>query len=194
MSTFFGFLIGMAVVATAVWARSRYLGFPGQKPEDYSDAETSFDIREHLNGDILCEGVIFGPTGRISSRFVADMHATWDNDKGSVTEKFRYSSGETQDREWNLSVVSDGKFLATADDIIGAGKGTQVGSGVRLEYRIKLPEHAGGHVLDVIDWMYLVDNGTIMNRSQFRKFGIKVAELVATMRPVEQSDERREAA
>ncbi len=27
-----------------------------------------------------------------------------------------------------------------------------------------------------------MDNGTIMNRSQFRKFGIKVAELVATMR------------
>ena len=27
-------------------------------------------------------------------------------------------------------------------------------------------------------------HGGIMNRSQFRKFGIKVAELVATMRPV----------
>ena len=43
---------------------------------------------------------------------------------------------------------------------------------------------SGGHVLDVLDWMYLLPNGTIMNRSQFRKFGIKVAELVATMRPV----------
>ena len=32
--------------------------------------------------------------------------------------------------------------------------------------------------------MYLMENGTIMNRSQFRKFGIKVAELVATMRRV----------
>jgi hypothetical protein len=31
--------------------------------------------------------------------------------------------------------------------------------------------------------MYLMPNGTIINRSQFRKFGIKVAELVATMRP-----------
>ncbi len=36
----------------------------------------------------------------------------------------------------------------------------------------------------VTDWMYLADNGTIVNRSQFRKFGFKVAELVATMRPV----------
>lgn len=32
-------------------------------------------------------------------------------------------------------------------------------------------------------WMYLSDNGTILNRSQFRKFGIRVAEMVATMRP-----------
>lgn len=36
----------------------------------------------------------------------------------------------------------------------------------------------------VTDWMYLADNETIVNRSQFRKFGFKVAELVATMRPV----------
>jgi hypothetical protein len=33
-----------------------------------------------------------------------------------------------------------------------------------------------------------MENGVVMNRSQFRKFGIKVAELVATMRP-ETSDQ-----
>jgi hypothetical protein len=55
-----------------------------------------------------------------------------------------------------------------------------------LKYRIKLPkDSSGGHVLDTTDWMYVVENGTIINRSQFRKFGIKVAELVATMRPKE---------
>ena len=59
----------------------------------------------------------------------------------------------------------------------------QKGYAVLLNYRIKLSEEAGGHVLDTTDWMYLMQNGSIMNRSQFRKFGIKVAELVATMRP-----------
>ena len=52
-------------------------------------------------------------------------------------------------------------------------------------YTIKLPDSAGGHALDVVDWMYLTENGVIINRSQFRKWGIKVAELVATMRPIE---------
>jgi hypothetical protein len=46
-----------------------------------------------------------------------------------------------------------------------------------------LTKDAGGHALNVVDWMYLMENGVIINRSQFRKFGIKVAELVATMRP-----------
>ena len=67
--------------------------------------------------------------------------------------------------------------------MVGEGSGRVEGSGVLLRYRIRLTPEAGGHVLDVTDWMYLMENGTIINRSQFRKFGIKVAELVATMRP-----------
>ena len=36
--------------------------------------------------------------------------------------------------------------------------------------------------LSLTDWMYLTPNGAIMNRN---KCGLKVAELVATMRPVQ---------
>ena len=33
-------------------------------------------------------------------------------------------------------------------DLVGTGTGKQIGSGVRLSYRIQLPDSAGGHVLD----------------------------------------------
>lgn len=39
-------------------------------------------------------------------------------------------------------------------------------------------------MLDVADWLYLMETGTILNRSQMRKFGLRVDDLVATMRPV----------
>lgn len=52
---------------------------------------------------------------------------------------------------------------------------------MQLNYRIRIPEDAGGHLLDVSDWMYLNDSGTIVNRSQFRKGGVLVAELIATI-------------
>ena len=102
-----------------------------------------------------------------------------------MKERFEYDTGNVQHREWNLTLGNDGRIKATAPDVVGEGEGTQSGPTVQLKYRIKLPEESGGHVLNTTDWMYLAPNGTIVNRSQFRKFGIKVAELVATMRRAE---------
>ena len=52
-----------------------------------------------------------------------------------------------------------------------------------LRYQIVLPQESGGHTLSATDWLYLTEDGVIMNKSEMRKFGFKVAELVATMRP-----------
>lgn len=187
MNTIVAILAGAGVAFALIWLRSRHAGFLSQKPEHYADGSREFDLRKHLKGPIVCEGVIYGPTGRVTSRFVADFEARWDGNRGVMTEDFRYDSGRTQSREWRLTLGNDGSIKAEADDLDGEGSGMQKGSAVLLNYRIRLPEEAGGHVLDTTDWMYLMENGAIMNRSQFRKFGIKVAELVATMRPKEVS-------
>lgn len=182
METFAYLLLGVVLTLTLIQLKSRYLDFAAQNPEDYASSETHFDLREHLNGAIECEGLIYGPTGRVTSRFVGNFEANWNGNKGYMREEFRYDSGTVQNREWHLTLGNDGSIKAEAPDLIGTGKGAQSGSAVHLKYRIKLPDEAGGHVLDTIDWMYLAPNGAIVNRSQFRKFGFKVAELVATMR------------
>jgi hypothetical protein len=176
--------LALIVALAAVIARRRYVSFWSQRPENYASGP-EFDIRERLNGPILCEGIIFGPMGRVSSRFVANFNAKWDGNTGTMAEHFTYDDGSEQRREWQLELAEDGSIKAQAADVVGTGTGRQMGSAVLLNYRIKLAENAGGHVLTTTDWMYLTPNGTIMNRSEFRKFGIKVAELVATMRPVE---------
>ncbi len=176
------FIFGAGLMLAAVFAKSRYVSFWAQKPEDYATGPV-FDIRERFNGPIDCEGVIYGPTGRVTSRFVAHFDAQWEGNKCTMKEVFHYDSGQVQNREWKLTLGNDGSILAQAPDVIGQGSGQQTGSAVLLNYRLKLTDDAGGYVLDTTDWMYLMQNGSIMNRSQFRKFGIKVAELVATMRP-----------
>lgn len=178
-------LIGAAAMLGLVWARITMAGFVAQKPQDYENEGPAFDMRKHLNGPILCEGVIYGPMGRVSSRFVADFEASWDGNTGVMKEHFVYDDGSVQDREWHLELGDNGSIRAKAADVVGTGTGRQCGSTVLLRYDIRLPQESGGHVLNTVDWMYLTPNGTIINRSQFRKFGIKVAELVATMRPKE---------
>jgi hypothetical protein len=185
MSSLLLIILGAAIVLGLGYLKNRYGSFLGQQPSDYEGEENQFDLRRHLNGPIECEGVIYGPLGRVTSRFVGEFHAEWNGNVGIMKEHFKYDSGTTQDREWHLTLGNDGRIVARAPDVIGEGSGTQAGSAVQLKYKIQLPESAGSHVLDTTDWMYLTPNGTIVNRSQFRKFGIKVAELVATMRPKE---------
>ncbi len=175
-------LLGAAIVVALIIVKARFASFMAQVPDDYSDGPM-FNMREVFNGPIECEGVIYGPTGRVTSRFEADFIASWDGNIGTVREEFRYDSGNVQHREWKFTLGNDGSMKAEAPDLVGVGTGQQHGSAVQLNYNIKLTDEAGGHVLAVNDWMYMIPNGNVMNRSQFRKFGIKVAELVATMRP-----------
>lgn len=176
-------VVGVCLVLTLSWVRTRFASFTAQRPQDYLGIGDAFDLRKHLKGPLVCEGVIYGPLGRVSSRFVGYFDCNWTDDVGVMSEVFHYDDGSVQNREWNLSISADGAIKATAPDVIGEGGGFQSGSSVQLKYRIRLPDSSGGHVLDTVDWMYLAPNGSIVNRSQFRKFGVQVAELVATIRP-----------
>ncbi|MBC6442285.1 MAG: DUF3833 family protein [Rhodobacteraceae bacterium] len=179
------FMAGAVALGAFLWLVNRqWLGFHAQKPGDYLEGPT-FSLPEHLNGPMVCEGVIYGPMGRVVTRFVGTFEGVWDGDKGHLKEHFRYDSGTEQERNWYLTTHNDGTFDAEASDVVGTGQGVIEGSAVKLTYAIKLADAAGGHVLKTTDWMYLLDNGTIVNRSQMRTFGIKVAELVATIRKVD---------
>jgi hypothetical protein len=177
-------LIAITLAVLATLAAPFFIGFRSQRAAHFATQVPRFDPRRDLNGQILCEGVIYGPAGRVASRFVAEMEGKWEGNRGVLSERFRYDNGDQQDRAWRLTVGNDGTMQAEADDVVGSGVGTVSGPTVQMLYNLRLPKSAGGHVLSVTDWMYLAENGTIINRSQFHKFGIKVAELVATMRRV----------
>lgn len=171
------------ILVAAMFARQLFLSFKSQSPADYADTGPQFILKQHLNGHILSEGLIYGPNGKMTNSFVAEMYGEWDGDTGTLSENFTYSNGTKQARKWFLKIGENNTFTATADDIIGVGHGVVSGSTVMLRYKIVLPKDSGGHTLSVVDWMYLTENGVILNKSELRKFGIKVAELIATMRP-----------
>ncbi|CAN1539839.1 Protein of unknown function DUF3833 [Paracoccaceae bacterium] len=174
----------LGLILLVLLVQRLFLSFAAQTPKAYAASEPAMDIRKVLSGPIASEGVIFGPTGQMTSRFVARMEGTWAGNHGTLAEDFHYANGTTQQRLWTLGVAADGTITGTAPDIIGTARGRQSGATVQMTYRIQLPDDAGGHVLDVVDWMYLMPNGTILNKSEMRKFGIKVAELVASIRPM----------
>lgn len=173
--------ICVVVALIAIGARHIFASFWAQPLDAYREGD-AFDLRRDLDGSFTCDGVIYGPMGRVVSRFHAVMRVTWDDTgQGRLDETFTYETGSTQDRTWTLSVAQDGTISGNASDFVGPLSGRQSGDAVGLRYRIKLPDDAGGHVLTVRDWMYKTPKGTIINRSEMRKFGIKVAELNAVI-------------
>ncbi len=169
-------LFAMMVLSGCVW------GFSKQSPNDYADATPIFDAKTTLKGDYLSEGIIYDYTGKVVSTFKARMSGDFDESGGKLREHFIYASGREDHREWTLKFKGDGTFTATAPDLVGEGVGVQSGNTLQMKYKLKLNEDAGGHVHTVADWMYLTDEGTIINRSQMKKFGVKVAELVAVFK------------
>ena len=112
------FLVGIcvALLAVALWLRGT--GFARKSASEMEVGEPAIDIRTHLSGPIISEGVIYGPTGKVAGRFVADMLGTFDGRAGTLDEEFSFASGAKQRRKWNLTFNNDGTFTATADDII----------------------------------------------------------------------------
>ncbi len=177
-------LVFVLVVLVSLLAcfRSYFLSFRSQSPLDYVDTNPVFSLQTHLNGEILTEGVMYGIAGRVVNRFVARMVAQWDGANGTLTEYFTFSNGVTKDRRWRLKLGSGNTFTAVADDIVGVGKGIISGATITMKYKLVMSQEDGINTFSVTDWMYLTENGTIITRSELRKFGFKVAEVIGTMR------------
>jgi hypothetical protein len=106
-----------------VLAQRLFLGFMAQRPADYAETGPAFDLPAALGGPLVASGVIYGPTGRVATRFTADMQGTWDAAGGRLDESFRYDTGRTQQRAWQITTAADGRFTASADDVVGTGQG-----------------------------------------------------------------------
>jgi hypothetical protein len=89
MTFVFAMLAGCVMAGVAVLLGGHIAGFAAQAPKDYATGGPPMDIRAALAGPILCEGIIYGPTGRVSSRFVAQMNGVWDGDRGIISEHFQ---------------------------------------------------------------------------------------------------------
>jgi hypothetical protein len=161
-------------------------GCGGATTEDYATESPTMDIRKFFNGPVEAWGVLYSFTGKQDLRFHATMEGSWEGNKGQLKEKFTYSDGRIDERTWNIVMIDDHNFTATAGDVIGTAKGTQHGNTVNMRYVLDAKRSSGGSIkLSMDDWMYLVDEKTIINRIKMKKFGLGVAELVVTMRKKE---------
>ena len=147
------------------------------KPADYADERPVLDLREYFNGDIDAYGIFTDRSGQVVRRFVVTIKASWEGEKGVLEEDFVYSDGEKQRRVWTLIHQGDGKYIGTADDVVGEASGQVAGNAFQWSYVLRLP--VGDRTYDVSfnDWMYLMSDKVMLNKATMSKFGIRLGEV-----------------
>lgn len=149
--------------------------------EYYKGSSPKIDLREYFNGPIKAWGIIQDWRGRIVSRFDVNMIGTWQGDAGTLTEQFEYYDGKKQKRVWTIKKLQDDAYEGTASDIIGKATGQTNGSAVRWNYVMDLPVDNTTYRIRFDDWMWMMNDGVLINRSYLKKFGVTVAELTLFM-------------
>lgn len=153
--------------------------------EHYADTKPKLDIKEYFNGPIKAHGIVQDWRGRVTRQFDVQMKGTWNGDVGTLEEDFQYYDGETQKRTWHIKKTADNRYVGTAGDIIGEAKGRQNGHAINWDYVMDLPVDDTTYHIRFDDWMWLMNDGVLINRSYLKKFGFTVAELTIVMQKQE---------
>ncbi|MCL1141303.1 DUF3833 domain-containing protein [Shewanella gaetbuli] len=149
--------------------------------DDYDQTTPKLNLVTFFDGELTAAGIVQDFSGKVTRKFTVTMTGEWQDSpegkKGVLKEWFVYDDGEKQTRIWYLTDLGNGQYEGRADDILGVAEGQANGSALRWRYDMKLPVEGSEYEVEFDDWMFLVDENTIINKSDIIKFGVTVAQV-----------------
>ncbi len=166
------FKLAIATISILIWT-----GCATVKVEDYKNEKPVLVLENYLNGKLEAHGMFEDRFGKVVKRFHVIMNCKWENGVGTLEEDFKYSDGTTSRRVWTVKKVGEGKYIGTAGDVIGEANGVTAGNAFYWEYILDLPVGNTSYRVKFEDWMYLMDDKIMLNKSKMYKFGIYLGEV-----------------
>ena len=152
-------------------------GCAGVDVNRYAAEKPELDLRRYFNGTLDAHGMFQDRSGDVVKRFHVVIDARWQGDTGTLDERFTYSDGSTQRRVWTLTRHDAHRYSGRADDVVGEARGEASGNALRWRYVLSLPVDGKVYHVDFDDWMYLIDDKVMLNRSVMSKFGFRLGEV-----------------
>lgn len=150
--------------------------------KNFKNQTPAMDFQAYFTGPVKAWGMIQGPTGKINRRFTADLVGTWQGETGTLDEVFYFNDGEVMERAWEISRLSENTYSATADDIVGTAYGESAGNATNWNYTMNLPVGDKTYKVAFDDWMFLMEDGIVINKAKLKKFGLPVGEMTIFMK------------
>jgi hypothetical protein len=168
--------VATALIAGCV-AVAVVVGHPGTANPPVGSG-SAFDPVAFFDGHTHSWGVIERRSGAPSERVETDSDGEKNgSDRLRMVQHLSFQDGTTQQREWTLWRSGPDRFDATANDMVGTAKGEAEGN--VFHWRWVLARSPGNSLMDVTmnQWMYRLQDGSVMIRSTVSKFGLIFAEV-----------------
>lgn len=143
----------------------------------YAQDKPTLSLPQFFNGTLDAWGAFQQRDGAVVKRFHVVMDCRWQGDTGTLDEHFTYADGSTQRRIWTLTKQQDGSWRGVADDVEGVAIGEVAGNALHWRYTLKLPVDGTVYHVQFDDWMWQLDDKTMLNRSAMSKFGFGLGEV-----------------
>lgn len=135
-----------------------------------------------------------GRNGEVKKRFYVDIDATHEGDDVIILdEKFSWADGSKSQRIWRLTEKSNGRWIGTAGDVVGEATGDVVGNTLNWDYVLNLPVEDKTYKVNFDDWMYLINDDVMLNRSVMTKFGVELGSVTLSMHRKNSSSKLRDS-
>lgn len=152
----------------------------GVQIDQYAQQQPALDLKTYFNGTLDAYGMFQKRSGEVIKRFHVVIDASWQGNVGTLDERFTYSDGTTQQRIWTITQTGPQSYTGTAADVVGQAVGERAGNALRWRYVLSLPVDDKVYEVDFDDWMFLMDDRIMLNRSTMSKWGFDLGEVILT--------------
>jgi hypothetical protein len=144
------------------------------KLEDFAQGTPALRLEEYFRGRTLAGGIFVDRFGTVRRQFTVVIDGTWDGTTLTLDEDFTYADGERSRRVWRLTQSGDRKWEGRADDVIGVATGAEAGNAFQFGYRIALKVGDSLWQVRFDDWMFRLDETTVLNKADVYRWGLYI--------------------
>jgi hypothetical protein len=148
------------------------------RPEDFAGSTPEFILEEYFLGHTRAWGMVQDRSGKPTRYFTVDIEGTWEGGELVLREDFVFRDGERSQRTWRIRKLDEHSYQGSAGDVVGTASGRRFGNALNWRYDLLVTVKDREWKLHFNDWMFLHDDGVLVNRAEMSKFGIRVGEIV----------------
>jgi len=152
-------------------------GCNNMTPDHYKNASPRLVLEDYFLGQTRAWGIFQNRSGVVERQFTVDILGKIVDKNLVLEEDFTYSDGTIDRRVWTIKKIDENNYEGRAADVIGHATGKAYGNSLNWAYTLDLPYKEGTVKVQFDDWMFLQEDGVLINRAKMTKFGIYLGEV-----------------